>query len=102
MARHEVRFEALIGCPVTGAGGAFARIEDVRVEPDGEAYLVRSFILGPLGAWATLSAFFWQLPTLRALGLGRKSRIRVVPWELIDLSDPEHPKLLEREGPTAS
>jgi hypothetical protein len=98
VAAREVRFEALIGRAVTGPGGAFAQIEDVRVEPEGEEYLVRSFILGPLGAWAKLAAFFWLLPTLRALGLGRKNRIRVVPWELIDLSDPEHPRLVEREG----
>jgi hypothetical protein len=97
VAVHEVRFEALIGRPVTGPGGAFAQIEDVLVEPDGEEYLVRSYILGPLGAWNRLVAFFWELPTLRALGLARKARIRVVPWELIDLSDPEHPKLVEVE-----
>ena len=95
MAVREVRLEALIGRVVTGPGGPFARIEDVRVEPEGEEYLVRSFILGPLGTRAKLAAFFWELPTLRALALGRKGRIRVVPWELIDFSDPEHPKLVE-------
>jgi hypothetical protein len=92
---REVRLETLIGRVVSGPGGPFARIEDLRAEPEGEEYLVRSVILAPLGAWAKLAAFFWELPTLRALGLGRKSRIRVVPWELIDLSDPEHPKLVE-------
>jgi hypothetical protein len=97
VAAREVRFEALIGRPVTGPGGAFARIEDVLVEPEGEEYVVRSYILGPLGILAKLAAFLWELPTLRALGLGRKIRIRVVPWELIDLSDPEHPKLVEVE-----
>jgi hypothetical protein len=97
VAAREIRFESLIGRPVTGPGGAFARIEDVRVEPEGEEYLVRSFILGPLGFGSTLAAFIWELPTLRALGLGRKSRIRVVPWELIDLTDPEHPKLVEAQ-----
>ncbi|MFL5518958.1 MAG: hypothetical protein ACJ8DJ_22600 [Gemmatimonadales bacterium] len=97
MPAREVRLEALIGLPVTGPGGAFARIEDVRVEPEGEEYLVRAFILGPLGFPAKLAAFIWKLPTLRALGLGRKGRIRVVPWDLIDLSDPEHPKLVEVE-----
>jgi len=95
VAAREVRLEALIGRVVTGPGGPFAQIEDVRVEPEGEEYLVRSYILGPLGTWARLAALLWELPTLRALGLGRKSRIRVVSWELIDLADPEHPKLVE-------
>ena len=97
MTAREVRLEALLGRVVTGPGGPFARIEDLRTEPEGEEYLVRSFILGPLGIGAKLAAFFWELPTLRALGLARKCRIRVVPWELIDLSDPEHPKLVEPE-----
>lgn len=96
VAAREVRLEALIGRVVTGPGGPFARIEDVRVEPEGEEYLVPSFILGPLGIRAKLAAFVWALPTLRALGLGRKIRIRVVPWELIDLSDPEHPRLVDQ------
>jgi hypothetical protein len=94
-AAREVRLEALIGRVVTGPGGPFARIDDLQVEPEGEEYVVRSYILGPLGAPARLAAFFWELPTFRSLGLGRKSRMRVVPWELIDLSDPEHPKLVE-------
>jgi hypothetical protein len=95
VAVREVRLEALIGRVVTGPGGPFAQIEDIRVEPEGEEYLVRSYILGPLGSWSRLAALLWELPTLRALGLGRKSRIRMVPWELIDLADPEHPRLVE-------
>jgi hypothetical protein len=94
-AGQEVRFEELIGLPVDGPGGPFAQIEDVRVEPDGEEYVVHSFILGPLGFRAKLDALFWALPTLRALGLGKKNRIRVLPWEMIDLSDPSHPRLRE-------
>ena len=97
MAAREVHLEALIGRVVTGPGGPFARIEDVEVEPDGEEYLVRSYILGPLGARARLAASFWDLPALRSLGLDRKGRMRVVPWELIDLTEPEHPRLVERE-----
>jgi hypothetical protein len=94
-AAQEVRFEELIGRAVDGPGGPFARIEDVRIEPDGDEYVIRSFILGPLGSRAKLDALFWALPTLRALGLGQKNRIRVLPWEMIDLSDPSHPRLRE-------
>jgi hypothetical protein len=92
---REVRFEELIGCPVDGPGGPFARIEDVRVEPEEDEYVVRSFILGPLGFRARIDALLWELPTLRALGLVKKNRIRVLPWDMIDLSDPSHPRLRE-------
>jgi hypothetical protein len=94
-AARELRFEELIGKPVDGPGGPFAQIEDVRVEPDGDEYVVHSFILGPLGLRAKLDAMLWPLPTLRALGVGKKNRTRVLPWDMIDLSDPSHPKLRE-------
>jgi hypothetical protein len=94
-AAQEIRFEELIGRSVDGPGGPFAQIEDVRIEPDGDDYVVHSFILGPLGLWAKIDALLWALPTLRALGVGKKSRIRVLPWNMIDLSDPGHPRLRE-------
>ena len=94
-AAHEVRLEELIGLPVDGPGGPFAQIEDVRIEPDGDEYVVRSFILGPLGFRARIDALLWSVPTLRALGFGKVHRTRVLPWEMIDLSDPSHPRLRE-------
>jgi hypothetical protein len=38
--------------------------------------------------------FAHQIPTLRALGLGRRPRIRRIPWAWLDLSDPDQPRLL--------
>ena len=94
-AAREVRLEELLGRPVDGPGGPFAQVEEVRVEPEGDDYVVHSFILGPFGLRAKLDALLWSVPTLRALGLGKKHRTRVVPWDMIDLSDPCHPKLRE-------
>jgi hypothetical protein len=92
---QEIRFEELIGRQVDGPGGPFAQIEDVRIMPIGEDYVVHSFILGPLGFRAKLDALFWAVPTLRALGPGKKHRTRVLPWDMLDLSDPSHPRLRE-------
>ena len=93
MAPREIRLEELLGRAVIGPGGALDRIEDVVAEPEGEAYVVKGFLLGSASPWAKVTAFFWQIPTLRALGLGRKGRQRVISWELIDLSDPARPRL---------
>jgi hypothetical protein len=38
-------------------------------------------------------ALGYQLPTFRALRLGRKPRTRRLPWTWLDLTDPEHPRL---------
>jgi hypothetical protein len=79
---------------VDAAGVAVGRIEDVDASPDGEDYLVTHVLVGPEGRLARLLASLHQLPTLRALGLGRKPRIRRIPWTWLDLSDPSHPRLL--------
>jgi sporulation protein YlmC with PRC-barrel domain len=92
--RTGLRLERLLGrLVVDHLGIAVGRIEDVVTEPDGEAYLVTHVIIGPEGRLAQLFAFGYQLPTLLAVGLGRKPRTRRLPWAWLDLADPEHPRL---------
>jgi sporulation protein YlmC with PRC-barrel domain len=96
---NTLRFEDLIGKPVCNSHGRIiGRIEDARIEPDGEDYLITHFILGPLERWPRLRAFLGELPTLRALGIGRKRDQRPLPWHWFDLSDPERPVLTTGEG----
>lgn len=92
--RAGLRLERLLGrLVVDHLGVAVGSIEDVVTEPDGEAYRVTHVILGPEGRLGRLFAFGYQLPTLQALGLGRKPRTRRLPWSWLDLSDPQHPRL---------
>jgi sporulation protein YlmC with PRC-barrel domain len=91
---REVRLERLLGrLLVDAAGLAVGRIEDVEAEPDGDEYVVTYALVGPEGRLARLLAFMHQLPTLRAAGLGRKPRVRRVPWAWLDLTNPERPRL---------
>jgi sporulation protein YlmC with PRC-barrel domain len=94
-----IRLERLLGRMVVDhLGTAVGRIEEVESEPDGEVYRVTHVILGPEGRIARLFAFGYQLPTFRALGLGRKPRTRRLPWAWLDLSDPAHPRLRAEVG----
>jgi sporulation protein YlmC with PRC-barrel domain len=94
----ELRLEDLLGKTVRNAHGRpIGRIEDARVEPDGEDYLVTHFLLGPLERLHRLLAFLGELPTLRALGVGHDRELRSIPWHWIDLTDPERP-ILREEG----
>ncbi|HKU59961.1 MAG TPA: hypothetical protein VJQ44_01995 [Gemmatimonadales bacterium] len=95
MTRHPgIRLERLLGrLVVDHLGVAVGRIEEVETRPDGEVYRVTHVILGPEGRIARMFAFGYQLPTFRALGLGRKPRTRRLPWGWLDLADPEHPRL---------
>lgn len=91
-AGREVRLESLLGRVVRSPGGRpVGRIEDARAEPDGEDYVVREIILGEMGLLAKIVGMAAQLPTFRALGLGRRYRTRAIPWNWLDLSDPERP-----------
>ncbi len=93
MAR-EVRLERLLGKLVVDAYGLpFGRIEDVIAEPHGDEYLVTHIMIGPNSRLAQLLASAHELPTLRALGLGHRPRIRLVPWSWFDLTDPDRPQL---------
>lgn len=94
-AAREVRLERLLGTLLVDAHGyPVGCIEDVEAEPAGDDYLVTNVVVGPHGRLARLLGAAHQLPTLRALGLGRRQRIRRVPWTWLDLSDPAHPRLL--------
>ena len=96
MKTHEIRLEDLLGKTVRNSHGrAIGLIEEARVEPAGEDYLVTEFLIGPLELWPRLLAFLGELPTLRALGMRAPRKLRPVPWHWIDLSDPERPRLVE-------
>jgi sporulation protein YlmC with PRC-barrel domain len=95
----EIRFEDLLGKTIRNSyGRAIGRIEEARVAPAGEDYLVTEFLIGPLELWPRLLAFMGELPPLRALGMGSQRRLRPVPWHWIDLSDPERPVLGGEDG----
>ena len=98
VAGREVAFEDLLGRVVrTAAGRPVGRIEDVRVEPDGDEYVVREVILGSLGVRPRLFSMAAQLPTFRALGLSGHYRTRAIPWQWLDLSDPKRPRFLNAD-----
>ena len=94
-----VRFEKLIGKPVRNPHGRIiGRIEDARIEPDAEDYVVTHFMIGPAERLARLRAFLGELPPLRGLGIGNKRDLRPFPWEWFDWSDPERPCLTAESG----
>jgi hypothetical protein len=99
MKQKEIRYEDVVGRAVRNQyGRPIGLIADLRVEPDGEDYLVTEFLLGPLELLPRLRAFVGELPTFRTLGIGQEARLRRIPWCWIDLSDPERPRLALLHG----
>jgi sporulation protein YlmC with PRC-barrel domain len=84
VAATQVHLELLLGRKVLDPSGrVVGRVEEVRAHIAGDHCFVDEYHLGP-AAW---------LERLSARVLSRK-RGRRVPWEKLELADPEHPRLL--------
>jgi hypothetical protein len=80
----EVRLEDFLGQPVRDADGReIGRLHEARAEREGDALVVRQFLVGTAGWLERLS--------LGVFGLAR-FRGYVVPWQLMDLSVPGKPR----------
>jgi hypothetical protein len=91
---REIKAEDCLGKQLLTPGGIpIGRIKELEIVPEGDVYVVRSVITGPLGVLAQVGAFADQVPVLRLFGFGRAHRPRSFRAEWVDLSDPEHPRL---------
>jgi sporulation protein YlmC with PRC-barrel domain len=88
----EVRLEDLLGRRVLDRGGRrLGRLEEVHAEREDGEWIVREYVLGVGGLVERLAA-----GELVASLLGRfapEPARHVVPWDALDLSDPERPRL---------
>lgn len=94
---RELHVERLLGRRVRDIDGVVVgRIEELRAdEIDGET-VVTEIHLGAVGIWERLGGFALQLPFVRFLPI-RKYEQRL-PWSLFDVSDPDHPRVVERRA----
>ncbi|HST06785.1 MAG TPA: PRC-barrel domain-containing protein [Gemmatimonadaceae bacterium] len=89
----EINAELLLGRKVRDANGEkVGRIEEFQVERRDNACLVEAYLLGTSAVIDRLSAWSLIRP-IRGSLRGSAVAVYRVPWEEMDLSDPEHPKL---------
>ena len=74
------------------SGKSAGRIEEIRATPSEDALLVYQYDLGPAALFERLAVGLRGFPLLRKLGVAAEHRGRCVPWEKMDLSDPQHPR----------
>lgn len=101
---REVHVERLLGRRVRDFNGVvIGRLEELRCETVGGETVVVEVHVGPAALGERLGGFLFQLPFLRYLPFERWEYR--VPWQQVDLGDPEHPRLrcrreeLQRAGP---
>lgn len=85
-----VPFERMVGRKVLDPEGRkVGRIVAVRVDWEGKDCVVRDYLLGTAALRKRLG-----LSTKVFLGMKPKHEPRSISWELMDISDPEKPRLL--------
>ena len=89
----EINVELLIGTKVCDIDGEdVGRIEELRVERDGQTCLVEAYFIGASAVIQRLSAWTLVRP-IRGFLSTRLYSAYMVPWQDMDLSDPLHPRL---------
>lgn len=96
---RERRVELLLGRTVCDVEGeTVGRLEDICADTAGSEVVVREFVVGPFGAAARLRLGNVLPSVLGLVGLGGNGRHYRVPWQLMDLSDADHPRVRCRRG----
>lgn len=90
----ELNAELLIGRKVCDVDGEeVGRIEEFEIERDGKACLLDAYRIGASAVIDRLSAWSLIRPIGKFLRARRIFIVYRVPWQEMDLSDPDHPKL---------
>ena len=94
MTTREIHLELLLGKSVLDSTGkAVGRIEEVRAEQQGEEWIVKEYLIGYAAVLERLSAWTIGLGILHLLGAHKIHGGYTVPWDKLDLTDPEKPRL---------
>lgn len=90
----EIHVELLLGTKVRDADGEdVGRIQEFRVEREGNACLVEAYLIGASALIERLSAWTLVRPIRRSLLSRKFFALYQVPWDQMDLTDPRHPRL---------
>jgi hypothetical protein len=95
MATREMHLELLLGRVVLDSmDNQVGRIEEVRAEQQDDEWVIVEYLVGIAAIVERLSA--WNLGTsfLRLFGARKLYQGYRVPWDKLDLSDLEHPRLV--------
>jgi sporulation protein YlmC with PRC-barrel domain len=90
----EINVELLLGTKVTDIDGKkVGRIEEIRVTREEGALLVEAYLIGASGLIERLSASTLLRPIKRRLHNHHVYSVYEIPWQDMDLSDSNKPKV---------
>ncbi len=95
MAEKEIHVELLLGKRVFALNGkAIGRLEEIIADWRGEVCFVEEFHVGSYAVFERLAAWSIFRAALKIFGASEKHGGYRVPWDKLDLSDENRPRLL--------
>jgi sporulation protein YlmC with PRC-barrel domain len=95
MAKQEINLELLVGRRVFGLNGrSIGHLEEICAELSEGECLVTEYLVGAYAVVERLAALSIGRAILRLFGATKKHEGYRVPWDKLDLTDPERPRLL--------
>lgn len=95
MTEKEIHVETLLGRRVLARNGkSIGRLEEIIADWRGEVCLIEEFHVGSYAAFERLAAWSIFRAALKIFGAKAKHKGYRVPWDKLDLSDEECPRLL--------
>lgn len=97
MSRREILLHELVGRVVHDSDGrAIGRIQElhatIELHPHGNDYVVREFHIGFFGAFEALAGTRFTSKAMGLFGRFTGYRTYAIPWEQMDLADPDRPR----------
>jgi sporulation protein YlmC with PRC-barrel domain len=90
----DINVELLLGTKVHDVNGEdVGRIEEFHVERDESSCRIDAYLVGASSLIDRLSAWTLVRPIAKLLNRRKLLTAYEIPWQDMDLSDPEHPKL---------
>jgi hypothetical protein len=92
---RELHIYETLGRKVRDANGYYVGcLEEIEVERGDDSCLVTSYIVHKRGLISRMTAWAVSNSVRRAIPVPEKALPYRVPWDQMDLSDPEHPQIL--------
>jgi sporulation protein YlmC with PRC-barrel domain len=93
MSRQYIHVELLLGEKVFALNGlTIGRLEEIRTEINKGHAFVSEFLVGKYALFERLAA--WRIGRALLRVLGRRTEGYRIRWDQMDLTDPQHPRVL--------
>jgi sporulation protein YlmC with PRC-barrel domain len=91
---REIQLYQLLGKKVVDANGEYTgRLEEIEAERGDEVCLINNYLVEHRGILDRIMTWAIAQPVQHVIPIREKSKPYRVPWDQLDISDPDHPRI---------